>query len=240
MAFLTAVLTAMLWAFSLSGCGGGAGPVPPGGGPPPGASIHIQMAIEKGGTTADPVYAVTGVILRGTSTLVADATVAVNGVAIPYIGIAQQYQHLTAPIHVAGNTFHLTIQLDGVTYSAIGDEYAVVSSFTGPAPGSVIAAATNTFSWSPTSPSGRLSGYRFQVGCFQQLAFKYPPPGAPLHPVGVTSDTVPAGTFTAGLQYAAQIMPVQELPIAGATSGSVLSVLDGTNSINHVIIFTAQ
>ncbi len=240
MAFRTAVLTAMLWAFSLSACGGGAGPVPPGGGPPPGASIHIRMAIDKGGTTANPVYAVTGVLLRGTSTLVADATVAVNGVAIPYLGMVQQYQHLTAPIHVAGNTFNLTIQLDGVTYSATADEYAIVSSFTGPAPGSIIAAASNTFSWSPTFPSGRLSGYRFKVICFQQLGMGYPPPGTPLHPVGVASDTVPAGTFTAGLQYAAQIMPVQEIPIAGATSGSALSVLDSTNSINQISIFTAQ
>lgn len=235
----TVLLAALLSTLPLTACGGG-GAEPLGGGPPPGPPIHIQMAISKGGTGANPVYDVSGVILRGTATLVADAKVSVNGVNIPYVGLVQQYQLPDAPIHVLSGVLLLKVQVDGVTYFATAEEYTTVSAFTGPAPSAVVAATTTTFSWNPTLPSGHLSGYSFKVTCFQQPAFRCPLASLPLLPIGVITFTVAAGTFTAGLDYAAQVTPVQEVPIPGATSSSRLVVHDATGFLSSFLFFTAQ
>ena len=256
---LFAMMIALILA--LTGCGssspaaggGGTG----GGGTAAGAPFifaDIDKIIINPLTTPTTQYKFTTTIFAGGGMIpgapITTATISLNGVNIPYIASMSAYSYIGTAITNVGKTYDLSITVNGITYTASGDEYTNDPGFTNPVvsyvgvggiahPFNMTATAANTVVWSAVTPATKVQGYRLllvQVGVMGVLYPVIANTTLVTHPLAAISDIIPANTTAAGSMYLISVEPIQSIAIPGTASGSMFFVFDNTNPNSNFFI----
>jgi hypothetical protein len=214
-----------VFALSLAACNSGTSS----GGPP-----FIGASLASFAPGAAPAgYQSASVVVGDVSTgeVITNASVTLNGVSLAYAASTQSYQ---ADVPVApGASISLDVRVGGSTYTATARQFTTYPSVSTPESGSVWPMqCAGTVSWSPGTP---MAGASYGLGLLDAAnpngTLLWPGGGGSPQsvPVGTTSYTVPANTWTEGNRLLLVGLVAQEA-IAGADPSSVF-VVGGFTSI---------
>jgi outer membrane protein assembly factor BamB len=166
-------------------------------------------------------YANVVVATGASGTPITNATVAVDGVALTYVGANGDYE---APLSVSpGQTVSLSVTVAGAVYSSSSSQFASYPSVTSPANGTTwLTSATNQMSWTGPAPSGSQYGIAILDANGAQV---WPVQGTGFQsvPAGTNSFAVPAGSLGAGNHFAICGLG-KPVSIEGAASGSLFAI----------------
>jgi fibronectin type 3 domain-containing protein len=156
------------------------------------------------------------------NTPVSTATVTVNGNALTYDATRHQY----TGVHViaAGAAVTLQVTIGGIVYSGSGTQYATAPTVTAPTSGATWQGANaNAITWtgvaSPPSGSSYVLGIMNGSGDFLYPVSSGGRGGPKEVTTGTTSDSVPAGTLSAGSYEV--MLGIATSGIAGGGSGGI-------------------
>ena len=216
-------------ALGVAGCGGGGGgSTPP---PPPALAPTIQATVLSFPSGASPPgFVASGfdsaavVTIRDASTgaTISSASVAINGISVPYVATNQDYE---AELSLApGASVALTVTAGGSTFSASGTQFAAYPTITSPQAGATWSTQNeNTVTWSSVATSGNSL---YELGVFDTTGQLVWPSNGAVQVVSppTTSFAVPAGSVSAGSRLV--LVGVTErisIPNAAQLSGLVIA-----------------
>jgi outer membrane protein assembly factor BamB len=208
-------------AVALVSCGGGGGGSTPQ--TPPRISVSVTALAGAGGGSPQLTAATAHVNDVTNGTIVTNAAVSINGVALAYNASDTYYEGALGGISAA--TIAVKVTVNGVTYTASYPAFTSLPAITAPASTTWPAQETQTISWTGSLPDGT-SQYAVAVqstdggGGVPTLAPTWLVQEQFLRPAaGQSTVTVPAGTLSPG-NYALLVGITDDLPFPGGAAGS--------------------
>ncbi len=214
---LSAVQTTLNSCSENAGCHGGGGGGGGGGGSGP---YIVAMVLSMSDGSAPPFGFSEQVRVcsdSSCSSRISDATVTVNGSPVSWDSMKDEYRG-TVNI-AAGASVTISVSTGGSTYTATGTQYSTAPTISGSMPTTWTASSANTISWSGGSPT---TGAAYFVGVLDQSGtFLYPTGDHGPQEVSIssTSQSVPAGTLSAGSDVV--MIGIGSIGLASQASGGI-------------------